>query len=120
ATFTLRGPTPNAVALAIRDGVLEARLPDGALRTDRFGLFRLFVRNRIEDVGVDPAARRPLTPRQVHRQVTSSYVSNAGLRPFTTASSLPALFDTHTAWVDEGSRFWSARGQKSRPFGFRH
>src|SRR5579885_2036743 len=54
---------PYALALAVRQGVLEARLADRAHRADRLGLFGVLVGHRVEDLGVDAPAGGSLAPR---------------------------------------------------------
>ena len=68
ATLPLRGPAPDALALAVGQGVLEARLADRAhlahgLRRLHAGLF---VGLREEDLDVDASAGCPLAPRGIH------------------------------------------------------
>ena len=73
APFTLGKATPDALALAGGERVLEAGLADRAGRTYRFGLFRVIVRHGIEDVWVNPSACGSLAPTGFHPGSLSSF-----------------------------------------------
>src|SRR5437588_8918305 len=66
AALLLGGPAPHAVTLAVHEGVLEARLANHATGADRLRLRPVLLRGRIEDGGVEPAARRMAAPREFH------------------------------------------------------
>src|SRR5690242_13099678 len=62
SAFLLGGATPDAVALTGTEGVLEARVLDGALAAHGLGALRLLLRHRVEDLGVEAPARSLLVP----------------------------------------------------------
>jgi len=71
-TFALGEAPPDTFALAVHNGVLEAHLAHGAARADGLRILGLFVRERVEDLGVEPSARRSLAPRDFHQPITFS------------------------------------------------
>ena len=72
ATLLLGGAAPDAVALAVGEGVLEARLTHRADGTDALRLPGIVVRGGVEDRRVQTAAGPFLTPGQVHDCVLPS------------------------------------------------
>src|SRR5206468_12490127 len=72
AALLLGGAAPDAVALAVGEGVLEARLTHRANGTDALRLPGIIVRSGVEDRRVQTAAGPLLTPRQVHDCVLPS------------------------------------------------
>src|SRR5439155_13529538 len=70
--FLLGGPTPDAVVLAVGEGVLEARFANDARGTDCLGFRRLLLGRGIEDGGIQAPARTLQAPGQVHHITSSS------------------------------------------------
>jgi len=64
--------SPHAVALARHNGVLEAHLAHRAEGANSFRLLGLFLRERVEDLGVESSAGRSLAPRGFHQPVAFS------------------------------------------------
>jgi hypothetical protein len=64
-TLTLGKPAPDAEALIVREGVLEAVAPHIAAETDLLGLARGSALLREEGLGVGLGTERTLLPRQL-------------------------------------------------------
>ena len=73
AAFLFGASTPHPVSLARPQRMLEAGLAHGATEADGLGHVCLFVRNGIEDLGIEATTGGLVAPQEVHRgQITPS------------------------------------------------
>src|SRR5207248_10693336 len=77
AALALGRPAPDAIVLAVRQRVLEARLADRTVRADGLGLIRVVIGHGIEDGGIEAPARTLQAPGQVH----TGSLPRRGVRP---------------------------------------
>src|SRR2546421_1870846 len=87
--FLLGRAAPDAVVLAVAQGVLEAGGADRTRAADRLGRLRGVIRARVEDLGIQAPACRLLAPGQIRHGGSLPHLSGSKppLRPYETGGA---------------------------------